>query len=79
MRMRILSFGLLLLLTAFLATAQVPAGFDLTMVDLDGTTKVLGRLPAAVYAPRGLIRVLAHLGATARANPKVEMVRPTLK
>jgi len=52
MRMRILSFGLLLLLAAFLATAQIPAGFDLTMVDLDGTTKVLGRLPAAVYAPR---------------------------
>ena len=32
--------------------AQAPAGFDLTLVDLDGTMKVVGRLPATVYAPR---------------------------
>ena len=32
--------------------AQVPAGFELTLVDVDGTKKVLGQLPPSVYAPR---------------------------
>src|SRR5687768_9888493 len=32
--------------------AQAPAGFELTLVDLDGTKKVLGQLSPAVYAPR---------------------------
>ena len=32
--------------------AQAPIGYDLTLVDMDGTQKVLGRLPASVYAPR---------------------------
>src|SRR5262245_35369433 len=38
----------------WLATAggQAPAGYDLTLIDVDGTQKVLGRLPASVYAPR---------------------------
>jgi Tol biopolymer transport system component len=31
---------------------QAPAGYDLTLVALDGTAKVVGRLPASVYAPR---------------------------
>jgi Tol biopolymer transport system component len=31
---------------------QTPAGYDLTLVDMDGTQKVLSRLPASVYAPR---------------------------
>ena len=31
---------------------QVPTGYDLTLVDMDGTQKVLSRLPASVYAPR---------------------------
>jgi Tol biopolymer transport system component len=31
---------------------QAPAGYDLTLVDMDGARKVLGRLPASVYAPR---------------------------
>jgi Tol biopolymer transport system component len=31
---------------------QAPVGYDLTLVDVDGTRKVLGRLPASVYAPR---------------------------
>jgi Tol biopolymer transport system component len=46
-------------LTAFLlfllgvsAIGQAPAGFDLTLIDVDGTKKVLGRLPPSVYAPR---------------------------
>jgi Tol biopolymer transport system component len=34
------------------AIAQAPVGFDLTLVDVDGTRKVVGRLPPSVYAPR---------------------------
>jgi hypothetical protein len=34
------------------ARAQAPAGFELTLVDVDGTRKVLGQLPPTVYAPR---------------------------
>ena len=34
------------------ARAQTPAGFELTLVDVDGTKKVLGQLPPTVYAPR---------------------------
>ena len=34
------------------ASGQAPAGYDLTLVEVDGTQKVLGRLPASVYAPR---------------------------
>jgi Tol biopolymer transport system component len=34
------------------ASGQTPAGFELTLFDLDGTSKVVGRLPASVYAPR---------------------------
>ena len=32
--------------------AQMPAGYALALVDLDGTKKVLGQLPPTVYAPR---------------------------
>ena len=32
--------------------AQAPAGYELTLFDLDGHRQVLGRLPASVYAPR---------------------------
>ena len=34
------------------AAGQAPAGFDLTLFDVDGTSTVLGRLPPSVYAPR---------------------------
>ena len=34
------------------ARAQAPAGFELALVDIDGTKKVLGQLPPTVYAPR---------------------------
>ena len=34
------------------ARAQAPAGYELTLVDVDGTKKVLGQLPPTVYAPR---------------------------
>jgi Tol biopolymer transport system component len=34
------------------ARGQVPAGFELALVDVGGTRKVLGRLPPTVYAPR---------------------------
>jgi hypothetical protein len=30
----------------------MPAGFELALVDVDGTKQVLGRLPPTVYAPR---------------------------
>jgi hypothetical protein len=32
--------------------AQPPAAFELALVDLDGSKKVLGQLPPSVYAPR---------------------------
>lgn len=34
------------------AHAQPLAGYDLTLIDVDGTRTVVGRLPASVYAPR---------------------------
>jgi Tol biopolymer transport system component len=34
------------------ARAQMPSGFELTLVGIDGTKKVLGQLPPTVYAPR---------------------------
>ena len=49
-------FVLALALAVFLggsgARGQAPAGFELTLVDVDGTRKVLGQLPPTVYAPR---------------------------
>ena len=52
MQLRIFSCALLLLLAGLSASGQTPAGFELTLFDLDGTSKVVGRLPASVYAPR---------------------------
>ena len=49
MARRILLFVLLLGVSAI---GQAPTGFDLTLIDVDGTRKVLGRLPPSVYAPR---------------------------
>ena len=43
---------LLALLVGVSAGAQMPAGYDLTLIDVDGASKILGRLPASVYAPR---------------------------
>ena len=34
------------------ARAQMPSGFELTLVGVDGTKKALGQLPPTVYAPR---------------------------
>jgi Tol biopolymer transport system component len=34
------------------ARAQMPAGYELALVGLDGTKKILGQLPPTVYAPR---------------------------
>lgn len=34
------------------ARGQAPAGFELALVDVDGTKRVLGQLPPSVYAPR---------------------------
>ena len=50
------SFVLALTLAVFLSGSgtggQTPAGFELALVDVDGTKKVLGQLPPTVYAPR---------------------------
>jgi Tol biopolymer transport system component len=35
-----------------LSRAQAPGGYELALVDIDGTKKVLGQLPLSVYAPR---------------------------
>src|SRR5688572_33031291 len=51
-KMVIVTFGLTALLGANLSRAQAPAGFELALVDVDGTKKVLGQLPPTVYAPR---------------------------
>lgn len=49
-------FVFALTLTVLLAggepRGQTPAGFDLTLVDVDGTKRVLGQLPPSVFAPR---------------------------
>ena len=37
---------------ATVLAGQAPSGYDLTLVDMGGTQKILGRLPASVYAPR---------------------------
>jgi Tol biopolymer transport system component len=42
----------LLVLCAGTAHGQAPAAFELAMVDVDGTKKVLGQLPPSTYAPR---------------------------
>jgi Tol biopolymer transport system component len=57
MTARIVRRGFLLtvalaLLSSSGARGQGPAGFDLTLVDVDGTKRVLGQIPASVYAPR---------------------------
>lgn len=45
--------ALLALFSEGAAWAQTPlAGYDLTLVTLDGVSTVVGRLPASVYAPR---------------------------
>ena len=51
-KMMIVTFGLTALLSVSLLRAQAPAGFELALVDVDGTKKVLGQLPPSVYAPR---------------------------
>ena len=48
----IVMFALGALLGSNLVRAQAPAGFELALVDVDGTKKVLGQLPPSVYAPR---------------------------
>ena len=44
--------ALVMVVAVSAARGQMPAGFELTLVDLDGTKKVLGQLPPTVYAPR---------------------------
>jgi Tol biopolymer transport system component len=51
-KMLIAAFALTALLGGSLSRAQAPAGFELALVDVDGTKTVLGQLPPSVYAPR---------------------------
>lgn len=44
--------ALLVLLAVAPAAGQAPRGFDLTLIDVEGTARVLTRLPPTVYAPR---------------------------
>jgi Tol biopolymer transport system component len=44
--------ALFVFLGGIAARGQVPAGFELTLVDVDGKREVLGQLPPSVYAPR---------------------------
>src|SRR5262245_24243699 len=46
------TFALVALLSGGLSRAQAPAGYELALVGIDGTTKALGHLPPTVYAPR---------------------------
>ncbi|HLG55349.1 MAG TPA: hypothetical protein VI485_08450 [Vicinamibacterales bacterium] len=48
----VLALTLSVLLGGSRPRAQMPAGFELALVDVDGTKKVLGQLPPTVYAPR---------------------------
>jgi eukaryotic-like serine/threonine-protein kinase len=47
-----ISCASLALVSGMATTAQAPSGYELTLVDVDGTRHVLGKLPASVYAPR---------------------------
>ena len=49
---RAITCAVLAFLAAAQTTAQRLAGFDLAIVDVDGSKKVLGRLPLSVFAPR---------------------------
>lgn len=51
-RGRALAYAAAVLVAAQGIGAQPPAAFELALVDLNGTKKVLGRLPPSVYAPR---------------------------
>ena len=51
-KMLIATFVLTALVGGSLSRAQAPASFELALVNVDGTKKVLGQLPPTVYAPR---------------------------
>ena len=51
-RVLIATFALTTLLGSGLSRAQAPAGYELALVGIDGTKKMLGQLPPTVYAPR---------------------------
>jgi len=48
----IVMFALTTLLSGSLSRAQAPAGYELALVNVDGTKTVVGQLPPSVYAPR---------------------------
>lgn len=48
----VIAIALLTLVGGGGSHAQAPAGFELTLIDVDGNRQVVGRLPGSVYAPR---------------------------
>ena len=48
----VVTSALAVLMASGAARGQAPAGYELTLVDVDGARKVLGQLPPSVYAPR---------------------------
>jgi len=54
----IATFALTTLLVGSLSHAQAPAGYELALVDVDGTKTVVGQLPPNVYAPRHQLQIL---------------------
>jgi Tol biopolymer transport system component len=52
MRRALVVLAMAVLTSGSSARAQIPAGYELALVDVDGTKKVLGQLPPTVYAPR---------------------------
>jgi len=51
-RKALMILGVAVLAGVSVARAQAPPGYELALVDVDGTKKVLGQLPPTVYAPR---------------------------
>jgi len=48
----VIAFAIFALVTGAVTKAQRLSGFDLAIVEVDGTRTVLGRLPLSVFAPR---------------------------
>jgi eukaryotic-like serine/threonine-protein kinase len=48
----LMSLAVAVLLGGSSSRGQIPAGYELALVDVDGTKKILGQLPPTVYAPR---------------------------
>ena len=68
----IATFALTTLLVGSLSHAQAPAGYELALVDVDGTKTVVGQLPPNVYA-----RDISYKSWSARADHASVSPQPT--